>query len=101
MLTMTIRPAWRCRQTIPTMVGQVHHTTSPPAITINGTSKQAIGLELVNDTLAQMGEKTQQNCASVEKNAETARGLDQHAQAIEERQPVPVRRIVEIGRPNA
>jgi methyl-accepting chemotaxis protein len=49
------------------------------------SAAQTGGLEQVNKALAQMDDVTQQNAALGEANAETARTLDQQAQAMNER----------------
>jgi len=49
------------------------------------SAAQTSGLEQVNKALAQMDDVTQQNATLVEANAETAKVLDQQAQAMNER----------------
>ncbi len=49
------------------------------------STEQSTGIEQVNRALTQMDEVTQQNSALVEENAATAKTLEQHARAMDER----------------
>ncbi len=67
------------------IVGSIKQVAEIVADIATASSEQAEGLEQINKALAQMDEVTQQNSALVEKNAASAKALEQQSSTMDER----------------